>query len=223
MLLIFDIDGTLIDTQKIDDDCFITAFQDEYGLELHDIDWVNFKNVTDFGLFIELYEQHFHKKPDSNTVKKFQNRFFEYLHKALLSSPDNFKAVEGASDFIRFCNEKEGIYTAFATGGWQYSAKMKLEAAQIPYADIPLNSSDDLISRIDILSQAIRLSKQHYDKPFFEKYWYFGDGVWDFKATQALQIPFIGVDIRQDNKLRQLGVEHIIRDFLDDTLIFNLL
>jgi beta-phosphoglucomutase-like phosphatase (HAD superfamily) len=48
-LLIFDIDGTLTDTKGVDDHCFMSAFQDEYAVELHNIDWANFKNITDLG------------------------------------------------------------------------------------------------------------------------------------------------------------------------------
>jgi beta-phosphoglucomutase-like phosphatase (HAD superfamily) len=50
-LLIFDIDGTLTDTKRVDDECFINAFQDEYGVILTNTDWTTFVNVTDTGLF----------------------------------------------------------------------------------------------------------------------------------------------------------------------------
>ena len=82
-LLIFDIDGTLTDTKRVDDHCFIAAFQDEYQVVLQNIDWPNFKNVTDLGLFTDLFNAYFNKKPKKSEVKIFQKRFFSYLENAL--------------------------------------------------------------------------------------------------------------------------------------------
>jgi phosphoglycolate phosphatase-like HAD superfamily hydrolase len=214
-LLIFDIDGTLTDTKAVDDDCFISAFLDEYKIELKNIDWSNFKNVTDYGLFIDIFNSSFNRNPTEADRLNFQRRFFEYLDNQLKSNPEKFKSVNGASSFIKYCLEHTNFKIAFATGGWHYSANLKLKAADIFNVGIPISSCDILFRRQDILLEAIEKSKHHYKTQTFDKIIYFGDGVWDYKTTCELEIEFIGVDITGDKKLEKLGVENILKDFAD--------
>jgi phosphoglycolate phosphatase-like HAD superfamily hydrolase len=221
-LLIFDIDGTLTDTKEVDDDCFISAFLDEYKIALKNIDWTTFTNVTDYGLFLDIYSSAFNKKPTENDRLNFQRRFFEYLDIQLKSNPEKFKSVNGASNFINYCLEHTNFKIAFATGGWQYSANLKLQAAKIFNSEIPMSSSDILFRRQNILLEAIEKSKHHYKTKTFDKIIYFGDGVWDYKTTSELEIEFIGVDIKDDKKLERLGVENIINDFTDIAKVLSI-
>jgi phosphoglycolate phosphatase-like HAD superfamily hydrolase len=214
-LLIFDIDGTLTDTKAVDDDCFISAFLDEYNIELKNIDWSSFKNVTDYGLFIDIYNSSFKRNPTEANRLNFQRRFFEYLDNQLKLNPRQFKPVNGASNFIKYCLNYTDFKIAFATGGWHYSANLKLQAADIFNVGIPISSCDILFRRQDILLEAIEKSKHYYKIQTFDKIIYFGDGVWDYKTTSELEIEFIGVDITQDKKLEKLGVENILNDFAD--------
>jgi phosphoglycolate phosphatase-like HAD superfamily hydrolase len=214
-LLIFDIDGTLTDTKDVDDDCFISAFFDEYKIELKNIDWSIFNNVTDYGLFIDIYNSSFNRNPTEADRLNFQRRFFEYLNNKLKSNPGKFKSVNGASNFIKYCLDYTNYKIAFATGGWHYSANLKLQAANIFNVGIPISSCDILFRRQDILLEAIEKSKHHYKTQTFDKIIYFGDGVWDYKTTCELEIEFIGVDITQNKKLEKLGVENILNDFAD--------
>jgi beta-phosphoglucomutase-like phosphatase (HAD superfamily) len=45
-LIIFDVDGTLIDATEIDNDCFDRAFQETTGVTLTASIWSQFKEVT---------------------------------------------------------------------------------------------------------------------------------------------------------------------------------
>jgi phosphoglycolate phosphatase-like HAD superfamily hydrolase len=222
-LLIFDIDGTLTDTKKVDDNCFFLAFLNEYKIELKNIDWATFTNVTDHGLFLDIYCSAFNKNPTEIDKINFQKIFFEYLDKQLKSNPEKFKSVNGASKFINYCLEHTNFKIAFATGGWQYSAKLKLQAADIKNSNIPMSSSDILFRRQDILLEAIEKSKHFYKTETFEKIVYFGDGVWDYKTTSELEIEFIGVDITEDKKLEKLGVENILNDFDDIVKVLSMI
>lgn len=221
-LLIFDIDGTLTDTKEVDDDCFISAFFDEYNIALKNIDWTTFTNVTDYGLFLDIYSSVFNKKPTENDRLNFQRRFFEYLDIQLKSNPEKFKSVNGASTFINYCLDHTNFKIAFATGGWQYSANLKLQAADIFNVGIPISSCDILFRRQDIILEVIEKSKHHYKTQTFDTIIYFGDGVWDYKTTSELEIEFIGVDINNDKKLERLGVKNIINDFTDIVKVLSI-
>ena len=98
-LLIFDIDGTLTNTKLVDDLCFINAFQDQYKVMLANTDWTNFANVTDTGLYNDLYFSIRKTEPEKDEKTKFLNRFILYLTNQLQSSPEKFKEIPGAKDY----------------------------------------------------------------------------------------------------------------------------
>lgn len=222
-LLIFDIDGTLTDTNNVDSQCFIKAFQDEFGIEINNTDWSTFKNVTDLGLLNDLFTENFGKPPKFSQLLSFQARFFSYLELSLIEKPEMFCEIAGASNFIDFCLLQSDIQIAFATGGWSNSAKLKLQAAKIKFESIPLSSSDFLISRQEILKDAIDKSIRQNRSNSFMNLIYFGDGVWDFKTTAELEIDFIGVDAKNDGKLKNIGATKIISGFSEIKKVFTLL
>ena len=222
-LLIFDIDGTLTDTIGVDNECFIRAFEDEFQVELTQTDWATFQNVTDAGLFQDLFELNFNKKPSTFEQDTFQTRFFEYLQSNLEKSPERFSEIRGAKKFIESCLQHNEIKVAFATGGWGTSAKMKLRASGIPYKNLPLSCSNRFISRQEILADAVEQSSREHDSASFSDVIYFGDGVWDLQTTTELDIRFVGVDAKQNGILKNLGANQVINDFSEVESIFELL
>ena len=219
-LLIFDIDGTLTDTNEVDTECYTNAFQDEFGVELTSTDWSTFQNVTDLGVFVELFARNFSKKPKLTELKNFQARFFDNLEENLLTRPERFAEIRGAKRFVDYCLNQVDFKIAFAIGGWSKSAKLKLTLADISYSNLPLSTSDLLISRREILSDAIENSSNGVN---FAEIVYFGDGVWDYHTTAQLGIRFIGVDATNDGKLKKLGATEVIEDFSDLKNVVKLL
>ncbi len=221
-LLVFDIDGTLTDTKPVDDRSFIAAFEDEFDTSASDVDWETFTHVTDSGLLNELYETCFGRPVTQDETTRFRTRFFDYLEGELGADPSGFGEIPGAARFIEHCMGRTDLSIAFATGSWKRSAGIKLKAARIPHSDLPLATSDDHISRTDIVLTAIARSRSAFQATDFEKIVYFGDGKWDLLTTSALGIPFIGVDNRDTGRLAQLGAPHVIRHFEDTGEILDL-
>jgi len=212
-LLIFDIDGTLTDTKKADDECFIEAFQEKYAIVLPEVNWAAFRNVTDWGLFSELYSSHFQTSPSDAEMADFRRIFLKKLENKFKNSPAAFQEVKGAIQFLKHCANLPSLKVAFATGSWRHSAIFKLMTCDIPYQNIILSNSDNFISRQEIVLDAIAQAKELYGLTFFEKIVYFGDGEWDFHTTRLLAIPFIGVDVGHDEKLKKLGTKYVFSDF----------
>lgn len=48
--IVFDIDGTLTNTRKVDDKCFIKAFKNTFEIDISNQNWSEFTNVTDWGI-----------------------------------------------------------------------------------------------------------------------------------------------------------------------------
>jgi beta-phosphoglucomutase-like phosphatase (HAD superfamily) len=49
-LVMFDIDGTLTETMKVDEECFVRSFMDVFGFSDIDTDWSHYRHTTDSGI-----------------------------------------------------------------------------------------------------------------------------------------------------------------------------
>lgn len=97
-----------------------------------------------------------------------------------------------AASFLQFLRSRNDVTLAIATGGWEETAKMKLESAGIDYSNIAFASGSDHISRIGIMKIA---EKRCSANGFITKS-YFGDAIWDKIASYELQYNFIFVGSR---------------------------
>ena len=57
-LVIFDVDGTLVDSVGVDDRCFVQAFDDALGIRVAQTNWLEYQYQTDSGLAREIFCQH---------------------------------------------------------------------------------------------------------------------------------------------------------------------
>lgn len=143
-LMIFDIDGTLTNTQYIEDQCFKQAFLEVLGIDITKQEWHTLTHVTDWGITMEIYQRELTKEIPDKLLKAFENRFVENLKWAVRSDPSQFQEVPGASAFVHRLLVNPGYGLAIATGAWSRSAHIKLNAIGIPFQQLPFSSSDDL-------------------------------------------------------------------------------
>ena len=216
-LIIFDIDGTIVDSINADDTCFIQTFEDLYQIDLSRADWSDFKNVTDTGLTMEIFEIWLRRKPNEEEIAMVKS----YFKKLLYGHIDQFAEIEGALAFIEMMADHPEYEIGFATGGWRETAEMKCQAIGLNLNEYIFKSSDDHYQRETIIERAIKEALEKHDVRKFESITYFGDGLWDLKTTQALGIGFIGVDTRQSGKLANAGAEQIVRNFTDHEWLLN--
>jgi beta-phosphoglucomutase-like phosphatase (HAD superfamily) len=104
--VIFDIDGTLTDTTKVDDKCFIKAFKNVFGIDISNRNWSELINVTDWGITEELILNHKNRIPTAIEYEKMISEFVSLLQYELNTNKNQFQEIEGASNFIRFLMKK---------------------------------------------------------------------------------------------------------------------
>jgi beta-phosphoglucomutase-like phosphatase (HAD superfamily) len=179
----FDIDGTLIESYDFDSECFTEAVKEVTGLEI-DTDWARYKHVTDTGILNEFFNENNIENTNEVTenikcafLAKIQNRIDE----------ESINEINGASEFITKLKELDDVVISFATGGWLESAVLKLESAGIDISGIPIASSNDHHSRIEIM----KIAEQRAIKESRLSFTYFGDGSWDLKACKELGVNFV--------------------------------
>ena len=93
-LIIFDIDGTLTETAKLDEECFVRTLADVYGFDKIDTDWSRYRHSTDAGVFHEIYEGRTGRAPSMDDFSRFRRHFVGLIGVAACQSPfDACRAV----------------------------------------------------------------------------------------------------------------------------------
>lgn len=221
-LVIFDIDGTLTDTKAVDDKCFISAFETTFGLDIQDQIWADLKNVTDWGITEEIIQQRLKRSP---TTEEYAEMYLNHIANLAIEKqkdPLQFSAVAGANQFLQVLLNQSNYKVGIATGAWERSALLKLESIEINPKNHPFSNSDYHKSREKITLDTIAKAKQKYSYDF-EDIVYFGDGAWDYTTCKNLGIPFIGIDIKKDEKLQKMGAKNVFYNFEDPTAILRVL
>ncbi len=212
-LILFDIDGTLLFSNKADSRCFASSYEVIFGRAFPTIDWTKFPEVTDHVIFRTAFHDHFQRYPTEEERETFEEHYLAALTQVRGENPSEFREVPGAAALWRQLEADDRYLTGVATGGWQRPAALKLAHVGIPPEPAFAGYANDKFSRRDILQEAIALARAQHEVGHIV---YVGDAVWDVTTTQAMNLPLIGVRHRGDHdKLLALGVKTVISDYLD--------
>lgn len=209
-LVIFDIDGTLTNTYKIDENCFVRAFALEFGIFGINTNWSEYSYTTDSGITQQIFKEKLERLPSDKELVRLKARFVSLLQEAYINNQDLLGEIPGAANVLAKLQLDPDWCVAIATGGWCESAKLKLKKAHLKIEGIPLASANDALSREDIIKTVLIKAKDVYQVEKFQKVVFVGDGVWDVKAAYQLSIAFIGIG---NKKLTNVGASKVIKDF----------
>ena len=217
-LVIFDIDGTLTQTMKADEECFVRSLAEVCGFHNVDTDWSRYKHATDSGVFREIHEARSGRPPSPNEISRFCQHFVELL--AQVSSDAPFAAVEGASLVLSRLADSAEHRVALATGAWRDSARLKMASAGLCYDDYPAASSDDAFDRESIIRLSMQRATERYGKCGSTVY--VGDDVWDARACRNVGVSFIGVATDgRASRLSEEGAVCVLPDLSDTDLFLS--
>ena len=211
-LIMFDVDGTLVDSTSFDEDCFLKAAEILFGTEISS-DWDSYEYATDIGILSETIERYEIPGDKIELVQKFRKIFLELISGYINVNPGSVQEITGASDFIKELIQREDCRVAIATGGWEETAKLKLKAADIDITGCSFASSSDHYSREGIMGKAESMA---YDGIPFDSKIYFGDALWDKKACESLNYRFILIGDRFEH-------EESIQDYSEKDDLFAML
>jgi phosphoglycolate phosphatase-like HAD superfamily hydrolase len=203
-MIIFDVDGTLLGGESADWASFRTAFKEAAGFPFHPTFFEEIEEVTAQAIIHQALDNHSieEKKAIESAVRHSHLKSLSEAHE---NDPLTFSSTPGAISLLEDLKSK-GIPIAIATGDWFETITFKLTAAGIAFKDLPMATCSDRYSREEIIALAASKAGISLDDAI-----YVGDGIWDFRATKKLGIPFIGVGAKAE-KLKQAGVTHILPD-----------
>ncbi len=184
--VIFDIDGTLLESAAVDDDLYRSALRRVLGpinfrKSLTDYDFVSDSGIL-WQALIDNKLQHL-PDPTGEIISNFVGDLQKHI-----SKNGAFSEVPGARNLVASLQSSRNHYVAIATGGWSASASLKLESAEFDLSNITLSASDTERDRTRIMRSALDRPEADY-----ESITYYGDGPWDREACGELGWNFIPV------------------------------
>lgn len=206
--VLLDIDGTLLQSYEMDEQCFTDAVREATGLSIS-TDWGSYPFVTDRGILKTFIEQEGLKYSLAELENIVKPIFIRNVRRSVEASPA--EEVLGAKKFVSYLLDNDKYVVSIATGGWEETARIKLVSAGFETDKLNIMSSNNHYSRNKIMELAMSAINQVVDYPVT----YFGDAEWDLSACKELAINLVIVGNRV-NHYQQ------IQDFscLDSVLSF---
>ena len=213
-LVMFDIDGTLVDSAGFDTALYVEAVRSILNVEI-DSDWNSYEHVSDSGILAQVLRDARLDGEPPDLAARVQERFVRLVRDYLQRSPGAIREIAGAKRLVERLLELPDVRVGVATGGWEPTALLKLAHVGIDVGNVGFASSTDALARTDIMRLAAERAMQG---GAYERATYFGDGDWDRRASAALGYDFVAVgkgvqhpvsytDLREiDAILAQLGV-----------------
>jgi FMN phosphatase YigB (HAD superfamily) len=198
--VVFDIDGTLLDSNGVDGELYIAAVQLVLGRVRIRASWREYQHVTDAGILNAILLDN-GISGDASIIAAIKRTFVDSLrHHIEVYGP--FSEIPGARDFVNRLCATADLACAYATGCWSTSALLKLRSAGFPVQRIPISSADDSYERCAIMENALRQLGNR-----FESVTYYGDGAWDRKAALSLGWRFVpvGAELGGISKFEELA------------------
>ena len=208
--VIFDIDGTLVESFHFDGIIYASAVNDVLGEVIIKDSWNQYKNVTDTGILWQIMDEN--KICEEGQIGKVRKKFGELVRRHLENSGE-CRPRKGAIGLIDKLLSDQRYKVGFATGGWRHTAEMKLQQAEFDLKNTILFSSDDGDDRVEIMKKCLLALGNCFDRIV-----YIGDGEWDLQAADILGWHFIGVGARLEG-ICQFWVE----DFSDQNWFMRML
>lgn len=206
--VILDLDGTLMPSHAVDNQCYWRAVGESFGRSVETLDLSGFDNVTDDGLLRDWCLATLGRTPSAPEREDVRACFLALIEASAKAEPAAFAPTPGLQEWLE--RQPRGS-VAVATGGWEHTARWKLRAAGLDRFELPLAGSNSDPDRPAIMRRArARLA------PAFAAHTpvYLGDGPWDLAAAMQLGWGFIGIaEGDRAERLRRAGAERVVQDF----------
>lgn len=222
-LVIFDVDGTLVQSYELEGDCFVAAFGDAFGITGIDRDWERYDHVTDPGIAAQIIRERRGREPDTGELDRLRSAFRARLAEAA-QQDGAFAAIPGAAGLLAALRARTGWTMALATGAWREAARLKIARSGLDVHGLPAAHGEDGPSRQGIVIAAIARAKEQAGVDDFAHTVCVGDGVWDVHTAAGLGLPCIGIGTGgRAERVGAAGASRVFPDFTNLEAILNAL
>lgn len=179
VLVLLDIDGTLLTTDGAGREAFAAAIRAVFGWE-DDLGWVSFAGATDLGLLHQICRRH-GRRPTAGEIAVFFERMERELDERL--TPRRVRVLPGARRFLAGLRRRRDVATALLTGNSRGGARIKIERAALEL-DVRRGAfGDELADRARLARRALR---REGGARRWRAVWVVGDTPADVRAAGAI-------------------------------------
>jgi len=207
-LFIFDIDGTLTDSVTLYHQVIIDTLK-ELGIQKIDTNFNDYLHHTDYYALKLNFEQNFKENFEDSLLDTFDNE----LEKQFLKHPP-ISEINGAKNAINSLRNTSQFF-CFATGSLPKPAQIKLNQCNIWNTPELIATSKTSLNREGFVLDAIERSKLYYNISHFDEIISVGDGIWDLKTAQNLDLKFIGIGLKNKELLLKNGCKIWFKNMVD--------
>ena len=188
-LIAFDLDGTLVNSEAFEDALYARAVHTVLGIDI-DTHWSRYRHMTDSGILDELLDRSSPDADRSLVQAAVRRAFTELVADYVVGHNGLLPEIPGARAFVEGLMQRPRVRVAVATGGWEETALIKVRAIGLDPGRLPIASSSDAMSKVDIIRIAERRALP--DGGALRKT-YLGDSSYDREVSQHLGYDFIGI------------------------------
>lgn len=214
--LIFDIDGTLMNSHGLGRKAFEQAIRNVMGVmtDMSAVDWLG---RTDREIVYQvLTELHYSRELIDQRIPEIFSQFIRLFAEFSRNHPDKFEIYPHVREFLENVKDRP---VGLLTGNVMETAHLKLKMVGIDgYFPFGIggfgNESED---RNELFPIAVQRMKEHYGIKKFERVFVIGDSHRDIacaKNNKAVSVA-VATGKMSVQELRQYNPDHVFADFLD--------
>lgn len=207
-LLVFDIDGTLLDSENVHQIGFVKAMH-TIGVQHVNTNWESYTHLTDSYIAKQNYEVEINRSFSAQMLATFETEFLAQIQDSKITE------ITGAANFLDHILIETNYAVCFATGSLLKLVLYKLNQANIRYNEQLLVTSTHHYTREAIVNAAISKAKPYFNVTNFKRIISLGDGVWDVKTANNLNLEFIGIGAENRQKLQSAGAITHFTNFIE--------
>jgi phosphoglycolate phosphatase len=218
-LVLFDIDGTLVDCGKAAGKCFSAAFKEAFGVACPIFAAEEVSGLTDMAILTEVVRRLDLAAYDSEERRAHAfDIYARNLTSELKLSPA--RALPGASRAVEAVRKIPGCAIGLLTGSTEATARIKLEAAGIDLDQFVCGAYSEVGELREALAPAARARFVEIFRCEPQRAVLIGDTPRDVQAAHATGCEFIGVTTGPYHKdaLERAGARVILEDLTETDL-----
>jgi len=224
VIVLFDIDGTLILTGGAGGRAMSRAFEDTFGVPAA-FDGIPMGGRTDAGILAHASARA-GLVPNSADLRRFRSRYYECLRQALPEAPHPNGVLPGVRALLEALAKRPDIFIALLTGNCEEGARLKLEHFDLWNFFRCGAFGDELAERNDLFSVAMQKAREcgAPDVPPNQVV-VIGDTELDVAVATAAGARSVAVATGSSSiaALRRTGADVVLPDLSDVDAVLNLL
>ena len=208
-LILFDVDGTLVDTGGAGARSWAWAFEREFKREV-DIAEHSTAGMTDPAIARVTLAEAMGREPSLEELERLMASYQRVLPDFVASSPD-YRVLDGVQALLERLAEEGGLL-GLTTGGLEAAAHAKLGRGQLNHHFYIGGYGSDSEDRVELTLAAVRRGKEMLDDIEMSEVYVIGDTPLDVAAAEGVGAVSVGVASGRYSveELRVAGADHVL-------------